>query len=231
MVRTLWLAVLLASAVAWSGCGDDDSNGGGDSDSDSDTDTDTDSDTDTDADTDTDTDSDTDTDADTDTDTDTDTGGFTVTDQVEFTTTMGTFVIGLYGNAAPITVTNFLNYVDDGFYDGLIFHRVIADFMIQGGGYDESMTAQPTDPAIDLEIVDGLSHQPGVISMARTTDPNSATSQFFICVANDDFLDGDYAAFGDTLSGYDVVESISLVETDSGDVPVVPVIINSAVHL
>jgi len=216
MVRTLWLAVLLASSLAVGACGDD-SSGGGDSDSDSDTDTDT------------------DTDTDGDTDPYVDENGFTVTNEVEFTTTMGTFVIGLYGNDAPVTVTNFLAYVDDGFYDGLIFHRVIADFVIQGGGYDADMNEKPTDPAIELELVEGLSHTEGVIGMARTDVLDSATSQFFINVADNSNLDNDYggyARFGRTVSGYDeVVVPISLVETGAGDVPVEPVIINSAVRL
>jgi cyclophilin family peptidyl-prolyl cis-trans isomerase len=159
-----------------------------------------------------------------------------VTARVQFDTTMGTFVVGLYGNATPITTENFLRYVDDGFYDGLIFHRVIPDFMIQGGGFDDGMTAHtPSYPPITLEIADWIHHTPGVISMARTSVPDSATSQFFVCVATNDFLDGEYAAFGDTESGYDVVESISLVSTHvegaHENVPDIPVVINSATRL
>jgi peptidyl-prolyl cis-trans isomerase A (cyclophilin A) len=159
-----------------------------------------------------------------------------VTARVRFVTSMGTFVVGLHGNAAPVTTDNFTRYVDEGFFDGLIFHRVIAGFMIQGGGYDETLTRRaPAHPPIALEIVPWLSHQPGVISMARTSDPDSATSQFFVCVADDSSLDGDYAAFGAVESGYDVVESISLVATHTAggmdDVPITPVVIESATRL
>ena len=160
---------------------------------------------------------------------------FEVTERVELVTSMGTFVIALYGNGAPITVANFLSYVDAGSYADVIFHRVITDFMIQGGGLYDDMTAAPAQPPIVLEILDGLSHQPGVISMARTSVPNSATNQFFICVADDSFLDGDYAAFGIVESGYDVVEAISVVQTGSvppyDDVPLTPVIIQSVTRL
>jgi peptidyl-prolyl cis-trans isomerase A (cyclophilin A) len=189
---------------------------------------------------DTDTDSDADADTDTESDSDADAGADAgpeeaITDRVAFTTTMGDFVIGLYGDAMPITVANFLAYVDEGFYDGLIFHRVIADFMIQGGGYDEELTAKDTNDPIVLEIAEGISHQPGVIGMARTPAPNSATSQFFINVADNSDLDGDYAAFGITESGYDVVESISLVATGTvgsfANLPVEPVIIESVVRI
>ena len=179
-------------------------------------------------------DADSDTDSDSDTNSYIDENGLLVTSEVEFTTNMGTFVIGLYGDDVPVTVDNFLAYVDDGFFDGLIFHRVIAGFMIQGGGYDEEMNAQPTNPAIELELFEGLSHLPGVIGMARTTVLDSATSQFFINVADNSGLDtqeGGYARFGMTESGYDVVEAISLVETGAGDVPIEPVIIESAVRL
>ena len=159
-----------------------------------------------------------------------------VTARVQFATSMGTFVVGLYGNAGPITTQNFLRYVDDGFYDGLVFHRVIADFMIQGGGYDETLTLHPPSyPPITLEIIPWLSHQPGVISMARTSDPDSATSQFFVCVFDDSYLDGDYAAFGMVESGMDVVDAISAVPTHSisgmDDVPVTPVVITTATRL
>ncbi|MDD5308583.1 MAG: peptidylprolyl isomerase [Deltaproteobacteria bacterium] len=216
--------------MAAAGCGSGSSRS-----SDTDTGSDTGTSPDTDADSGKDAGSDTDTASDTGSDTDTGTGDFAVTDRVEFTTTMGTFVVGLYGNDAPITVQNFLTYVDEGFFDGLVFHRVIPSFMIQGGGYDKNLIPKATHPAISLEIVKGLSHQPGVISMARETAPNTATSQFFICVTDDSYLDGDYAAFGDTLSGYDVVKAISKVTTKTvgvfKNVPVEPVIITSAVRL
>ena len=218
-ISTLTAVLLLACPF---GCGDDDS--GTDSDADSVSDSDSDSDTDT--------DTDSDTDSDTDGDTDSDTDPHSVTERVEITTSMGSFIVGLYGNAAPITVNNFLSYVDDGFYTDLIFHRVIPDFMIQGGGYNESMVKAPTNPPITLEIVDWLVHTPGVISMARLTTPvDSATSQFFVCVADYPSLDGVHAAFGETESGYDVAEAISLVATDSSDVPITPVIIESIERL
>ena len=158
------------------------------------------------------------------------------TARVQFDTSMGTFVVGLYGNAGPNTVDNFLAYVDDGFFDGLVFHRVIADFMIQGGGYDETLNRRAaTYPPIELEIIPWLNHTPGVISMARTSDPHSATSQFFVCVATYPSLDGEYAAFGEVESGYDVVESISVVATHStagmDDVPVTNVVMNSVTRL
>jgi peptidyl-prolyl cis-trans isomerase A (cyclophilin A) len=158
-----------------------------------------------------------------------------VTARVQFETSMGSFVVGLYGNAGPITVENFMTYVDEGFYSDLIFHRVIADFMIQGGGFYSDMTPASPHGPITLEIIPWLSHQPGVISMARTSVPDSATSQFFICVSDDSGLDGDYAAFGEVESGYDVVQSISEVATHTvgsyEDVPVTPVVITSVTRL
>ncbi len=160
---------------------------------------------------------------------------FAVTERVEVVTSMGTFVLSLYGNGAPVTVTNFLRYVDEGAYTDVMFHRVIPDFMIQGGGMYADWSPAPQISPIPLEIMDGLSHLPGVVSMARTSDPNSATNQFFICVADDSFLDDDYAAFGEVESGYDVVESISAVATETvgnyDDVPVTAVVIESATRI
>ncbi len=164
-----------------------------------------------------------------------DAGEEAVTARVRVETSMGTFTLGLYGNAGPVTVENFLTYVDEGFYSGTVFHRVIEYFMIQGGGFNTSLIGPPTNPPIDLEIIPWLSHQPGVISMARTDDPNSATSQFFICVWENDFLDGDYAAFGIVEEGYDVVQAISHVETNVispfENIPVTEVVINSMTRL
>jgi peptidyl-prolyl cis-trans isomerase B (cyclophilin B) len=140
---------------------------------------------------------------------------------------MGDFTVGLYGNDGPITVGNFLTYVDEAFYDGLIFHRVIADFVVQGGGHNPDMSMPTTHAPIDLEIIDWLHHTPGVISMARTSNPNSATSQFFICVETLPSLDGEYAAFGEVIDGYEVVEAMSLVETDVNDKPVVDIVMES----
>jgi len=160
---------------------------------------------------------------------------FDVTERVEVVTSMGTFVLSLYGNGAPQTVGNFLRYVDEGAYEDTMFHRVIPDFMIQGGGMYADWSDAPRIAPIPLEIMEGLSHLPGVISMARTDDPDSATNQFFICVADDSGLDDDYAAFGEVESGYDVVLSIAGVRTETvggyEDVPVTAVIIESATRI
>jgi cyclophilin family peptidyl-prolyl cis-trans isomerase len=163
-----------------------------------------------------------------------------VTDRVEFKTSMGTFVVGLYGNDAPVTVRNFLSYVDRGFYSGKVFHRVIPGFMIQGGGFDAALERSETDDPIRLEVIPGLKHELGVISMARTDDPHSATSQFFVCVASAVQLNGGYAAFGKVEEGIDVVVDISSVMTQTatgphggemGDVPITPVVIEYARRL
>jgi peptidyl-prolyl cis-trans isomerase A (cyclophilin A) len=156
-----------------------------------------------------------------------------VTDRIEIKTSMGTIVVGLYGKDAPNTVKNFLSYVDRGFYTGKVFHRVIPGFMIQGGGFDAKMERAATDAPIPLEIIPGLKHEPGVVSMARTNDPGSATSQFFVCVAQAVQLNGLYAAFGKVEEGLDVALDISSVPTQSisgeggemGDVPTNPVTI------
>ena len=158
-----------------------------------------------------------------------------VTDKIEVKTSMGAFVVGLYGNDAPKTVANFLSYVDSGFYSGKIFHRVIPEFMVQGGGFDSALDRGQTQEPIKLETIPGLRHEPGIVSMARTSEPHSATSQFFVCVANAPQLNGGYAAFGKVLEGYDIVEAISKVVTKTveatngpmADVPAVPVVIES----
>ncbi len=134
---------------------------------------------------------------------------------VRFNTSMGSFDVRLAEDQAPLTVKNFMTYVDAGFYDDLIFHRVIEGFMIQGGGYDSNLTIKDTFSPIDLEIAPSLLHTPGVIAMARTSDPDSATSQFFINVAENSSLNNDYATFGQVETGYEVVENISKVETES----------------
>jgi peptidyl-prolyl cis-trans isomerase A (cyclophilin A) len=158
-----------------------------------------------------------------------------VTHRIQLDTTMGTMVLGLYGKDAPNTVENFLSYVRDGYFDGLVFHRVIPGFMIQGGGYQADMEKKESDAPIPLELIPGLRHGPGTISMARTSDPTSATSQFFVCVADTEQLNGEYAAFGKVEEGLDVAVAISRVETHSvetdyavmDDVPVSPVVINT----
>lgn len=156
-------------------------------------------------------------------------------------TSKGKIVLELYPDKAPITVENFQAYANDNFFNGLIFHRVIKGFMIQGGGLDEAMNPQTaTYPAILNEAkTSGLSNVAGTIAMARTSDPNSATSQFFINTVDNTFLDpgggsaDGYAVFGKVTQGMDVVQTIENVATQSvggyDDVPVDPVLINSVV--
>ena len=160
--------------------------------------------------------------------------------QVEFDTTKGKIVLELYPDKAPATVQNFLAYVDAKFYDGTIFHRVIPNFMIQGGGFMADMDQKPTNDPIQNEADNGLKNQLGTIAMARTPDPHSATGQFFINSASNDFLNfkskstqgWGYAVFGKVVDGMDVIDAISAVKTGTsgghGDVPVEPVVINSA---
>ena len=161
------------------------------------------------------------------------------TPQVEFRTSMGNFTVELYPEKAPITVENFLRYVDDGFYTGTIFHRVIADFMVQGGGMTADMAEKPNKRApITLESKNGLRNDIGWLAMARTGDPNSATSQFFINTVNNAGLnhpqpDGNgYAVFGQVIEGMDTVEKIRRVKTRTTfphrDVPAETVLIESA---
>jgi peptidyl-prolyl cis-trans isomerase A (cyclophilin A) len=152
-------------------------------------------------------------------------------------TSFGPISIELDQEKAPITAENFLKYVDAGFYDNLIFHRVIPRFMIQGGGFDESIR-EKTDGQkgkIKNESGNGLSNVRGTIAMARTNDPNSAQNQFFINTVENKNLDnfgGGYAVFGKVLDGMDVVDKIAKVRTSTqrgmGDVPVEPVIIKTA---
>jgi peptidyl-prolyl cis-trans isomerase A (cyclophilin A) len=152
-------------------------------------------------------------------------------------TTMGDFKIELDEDKAPATVKNFLAYVNSKFYDGTIFHRVIPGFMIQGGGFDKDMKQKPTNAAIKNEAANGLKNDEGTIAMARTNNPDSATSQFFINVVNNNNLnrpqpDGHgYAVFGKVIEGLDVVHKIERVSTTSRmghkNVPVDPVVIKS----
>lgn len=158
-------------------------------------------------------------------------------------TSMGSFTIELFRHKAPITVTNFLKYVREGFYDGLIFHRVIKGFMIQGGGLDENMQPKKTRFAIKNEATNGLSNRRGTVAMARTALVDSATSQFFINVVDNPFLDHKgkrpedfgYAVFGEVIEGMDVVDAIREVKTGSrgghSDVPLEPVFILKATEL
>jgi peptidyl-prolyl cis-trans isomerase A (cyclophilin A) len=145
---------------------------------------------------------------------------------VEMKTSMGTLKIELYQDKAPITVKNFLSYVDEKFYDGTAFHRVIDGFMIQGGGFDgtDPLRQKRTKPTIKNEASNGLKNDRYTIAMARTSDPDSASSQFFINVVNNDGLnrpkpDGHgYAVFGKVIEGTDVVDKIKKVRTGTVDV-------------
>lgn len=157
---------------------------------------------------------------------------------VKLQTNMGDIVIELNEQAAPVTVKNFLMYVEEGFYNDLIFHRVIPNFMIQGGGFTAQMAQKQTHPPIVNEASNGLKNDLGTIAMARTNNPNSATSQFFINHKNNDFLNyvenknPGYAVFGKVIEGMNVVDAIAAVKTTTqkgmDDVPVKPVIIKSA---
>jgi cyclophilin family peptidyl-prolyl cis-trans isomerase len=155
--------------------------------------------------------------------------------KVTIETSKGNIDLELDGAKAPITVQNFLSYVNKGHYDGTIFHRVIPKFMIQGGGFTADMSQKPTDKPIAIESKNGLKNVRGAIAMARTGDPNSATSQFFINVkdnANLDYPSFDgygYAVFGQVTNGLDIVDAIVGVPTTTkgphGDVPVEPITI------
>ncbi|HYK91126.1 MAG TPA: peptidylprolyl isomerase [Acidobacteriota bacterium] len=137
---------------------------------------------------------------------------------VDLETTMGTIKVELFAAKAPITVKNFLAYVNTGFYNNTIIHRVDANFVIQGGGYTAELAPKPTLPPIQNESKNGLKNLKGTLSMARYTDPNSATSQFFINLNNNSNLDptpsdAGYAVFGKVIGGMDVVEKIGAVKT------------------
>jgi cyclophilin family peptidyl-prolyl cis-trans isomerase len=148
-------------------------------------------------------------------------------------TSLGPITIELDGDKAPVTAANFLGYVDDRFYDGTVFHRVIPDFMIQGGGFEPGMQQKKTKAPIKNESGNGLSNVRGAIAMARTSDLDSATAQFFInTVDNSAHLDrARYCVFGQVTEGMDVVDKIRAVRTGRrgahGDVPIDDVLINS----
>jgi cyclophilin family peptidyl-prolyl cis-trans isomerase len=158
--------------------------------------------------------------------------------RVVMETSLGTITIELYPDKAPVTVKNFLGYVDDKFFDGTVFHRVIPNFMVQGGGMEPGMRQKQTRAAIKNESSNGLSNKRGTLAMARTSVPDSATAQFFINVVDNNFLDkaqaGDrvgYCVFGKVVEGMDVVDKIKAVKTTTkgghGDVPVTDVLIQS----
>lgn len=161
----------------------------------------------------------------------------TAAPRVKFQTNQGDFVVELQPTKAPKTVDNFLQYVADKHYDGTIFHRVIDGFMVQGGGFTASMVQKPTRAPIPLEANNGLKNDVGTIAMARTGNPNSATSQFFINVANNASLNAPqpdgfgYAVFGKVVSGMDVVDKIRQTPTGNQNgfqnVPTTPITITS----
>ena len=160
---------------------------------------------------------------------------------VTLKTNFGDITLELFEDKAPKTVANFLSYVEEGFFDNTIFHRVINNFMIQGGGFTPDMDQKDTKAPIENEADNGIANEVGTIAMARTQDPHSATAQFFINVNNNDFLNHSgksvngwgYCAFGKVTEGMDVVEKIKAVKTGNHgyhqDVPVEPVIIEKAV--
>ena len=159
--------------------------------------------------------------------------------RVVLDTSMGMITLELNPAKAPKTVENFLQYVKDKQYDGVVFHRVIKGFMVQGGGYDQSYSEKKTRPSIDNEAANGLKNVRGSIAMARTSAPHSARAQFFINHGDNGFLDHPgqdgwgYAVFGKVVEGMDVVDKIAATPTGAGapfgsDVPVTPVVIRSA---
>jgi len=165
-------------------------------------------------------------------------GGLAADPQVDLKTSAGTIRVELYPGKAPKSVENFLQYVKEGHYDNTIFHRVIPGFMVQGGGMTKDMAQKKTRAPVPIESKNGLKNEVGTLAMARTSDPNSATSQFFINVNNNEFLnypgqDGHgYTVFGKVVSGMDVVNKIVAVPTGNQgmhqNVPRTPVVIESA---
>jgi peptidyl-prolyl cis-trans isomerase B (cyclophilin B) len=141
-------------------------------------------------------------------------------------TNMGSIKAELYESKAPATVSNFISLAKSGFYDGLTFHRVIKGFVIQGGDPNGDGTGGSAK-TIPLEVNKNLTHVDGALGMARSADPNSASSQFYICDGPQHGLDGNYAVFGKVIEGMDVVRKIASVQTDANDKPVKPVVIKS----
>ena len=163
--------------------------------------------------------------------------------RVKFTTSAGDFVVEVYPDKAPRTVENFLQYVKDKHYDGTVFHRVIDNFMVQGGGFDANYAQKPTRPPVPHEGLEALAkggpkNVVGTVAMARTNDPNSASAQFFINVKDNAFLDATpqkpgYTVFGKVVSGMDVVNKIKATPTGAAgpfpsDVPRTPIVVRSA---
>ncbi|MDZ7842534.1 MAG: peptidylprolyl isomerase [Gammaproteobacteria bacterium] len=157
---------------------------------------------------------------------------------VKMSTSLGDLTIELYADDAPASVENFLQYTDDGFYDGTIFHRVIPGFVLQGGGFTAGMSRKETREPIQNESDNGLENKRGTLSMARLPDPHSATSQFFVNLVDNPHLDHPgggqwgYAVFGKVVEGMDIIDEIAGVETTNTaghrDVPAEPVVIEAA---
>jgi cyclophilin family peptidyl-prolyl cis-trans isomerase len=159
---------------------------------------------------------------------------------IRFETNLGSFTIELFEKDAPVTAANFLEYVDSGHFVDTVFHRVIPNFVIQGGGLTADMRAKSTRPAIRNEADNGLKNRRGTLSMARTNDPNSATCQFFVNLVDNAFLDpgrggAGYAVFGHVVAGMDVVDKIAAVKTGNKgghqDVPVEPITVLNATRV
>jgi peptidyl-prolyl cis-trans isomerase A (cyclophilin A) len=155
---------------------------------------------------------------------------------IRFETSLGDFTIEFFEKEAPQSVANFTRYIEEGFFDGTIFHRIVPGFVIQGGGFTEDMTQKKTKAPVKNEADNGLKNKRGTLSMARTNDINSATSQFFVNLKDNDFLDHSrgnfgYAVFAKVTDGMDVVDKIAAVETGRkrgfDDVPVEAVIMKS----
>lgn len=158
---------------------------------------------------------------------------------IVFKTTMGDFKMELFADKAPKTVENFLSYVRDGFFDGTLFHRVIPNFMVQGGGFDVDMNQKDTQAPVENEANNGVKNTRGTVAMARTNDPHSATAQFFINTTDNDFLDfrsetangWGYCVFGEVVEGMETLEKISGVRTSThgyhADVPIEPIVVTS----
>lgn len=156
---------------------------------------------------------------------------------IEFKTSQGDFTVELFTEEAPISSDNFQAYVDAGFFDGTIFHRVIPGFVLQGGGFTADMQQKKTNAPIKNEATNGVKNKRGTLSMARTNDINSATSQFFVNLVDNDFLDNKpgsygYAVFGKVVSGMEVIDAIAKTKTGRhgyhDDVPVEPIVVHSA---
>ena len=156
---------------------------------------------------------------------------------IRFETTLGNFTVELFAEDAPVTAQNFLEYADAGHFDGTVFHRVIPGFVVQVGGLTADMKQKPTRAPIRNEADNGLKNRRGTLSMARTNDPNSATSQFFINLVDNAFLDpgrggAGYAVFGHVVEGMDIVDKMAAVKTGNKgghqDVPVTPIEVKSA---